>query len=1022
MKSLIIRSDSYLLQNVRASYSVLLLLIFTLSAQAMVDTNGNGLSDPWEEDFNNLQLFPLTFDPQADQDGDGWTNAKEAAAGTNPFDPNPPAGVVVPQITHSPAVYYNADDDGIDDILTPEAHVITWSTLPGKQYTLLLSTDLTASSWIPIGQPRIGTGSIMGKGIPLTQPDGSIPARMFWRVQIEDIDSDGDGFTDHEESQLSTDAYVADHDGDGLPTDWEDYYDFDPSDNGSIDSNSGPDGDPDGDGATNRQEYESNTDPNDPGDFPPEVYIISRISLQQFTEVDEDTSDNNAVSCWAQWITNPQINTVFTSAPLTPAAIGPDLATKVPYPEPTAPIPTSALKLAEVGGELIFENGDYSKCIHTEIDDEFTVTHSQLNQVRTWMKICPNQKSSVARKIPYLFIAMSRTYDCASDGYGGLTYILPASGKHPDWIVESSKVVNFEFEPNAETSKPLDVDTQLSGGTTGTWTSCSYRLIPVKVTWKAIDDWVNVSDHIDPWTNKPKGKRIFPDFKNPDDTEIRHKLQVIVKTIPELVGKAVKVKAFDIDDSTDETFDRIDPNNSFTAAVIDINKKVGNDNIIDYLGTARAGRFLSSGTVDTETAVGSVDANGETKFTLMIGMQPGSNYKVVVTEVDGHPFPAAQVTDPSLDTYLGPETTQTSKAPSSPMLTVWRKLWVENDSMGEKKGDGSVVGIPVDAYGNKLNDLHQTLQPPTVSGISYDSATDLTKFKIPQSIDPSSFSNLENGRLKIVGVSHPVDSTSQVTIVVPPTPYGPSGTYMEFFVFVKGNLVKEDPEDPSAIPVGSGFRLYDDDDTGLAGAPLPRTDLVNEQMKDYYKPAFIDVVDAAKEDPSKDHNPNKYVPFRANEFVHSLFTIANNAVDLTDRKELWTCPLVACYQREQDADIDPNESTGDDEAAGFGETNKMSPYSAYEFSAVFVETCRDSVTRDLENYPNSSISTESMIVATSAHEMGHQPGPGDGDGEIAHAEEGLMTGGVAGDLFGPNALKFRAKSILRFRISQRWSE
>ena len=51
--------------------------------------------------------------------------------GTNPFDPNPPAGVVAPQITHSPAVYYNADDDGIDDILTPEAHVITWSTLPG---------------------------------------------------------------------------------------------------------------------------------------------------------------------------------------------------------------------------------------------------------------------------------------------------------------------------------------------------------------------------------------------------------------------------------------------------------------------------------------------------------------------------------------------------------------------------------------------------------------------------------------------------------------------------------------------------------------------------------------------------------------------------------------------------------------------------------------------------------------------------------------------------------------------------
>ena len=130
--------------------------------------------------------------------------------------------------------------------------------------------------------------------------------------------------------------------------------------------------------------------------------------------------------------------------------------------------------------------------------------------------------------------------------------------------------------------------------TTGTWTSCSYRLIPVKVTWKAIDDWVNVSDHIDPWTNKPKGKRIFPDFKNPDDTEIRHKLQVIVKTIPELVGKTVKVKTFDIDDSTDETFDRIDPYIPTSAAVIDTNKKEGNDNIIDYLGTPRANAFRES--------------------------------------------------------------------------------------------------------------------------------------------------------------------------------------------------------------------------------------------------------------------------------------------------------------------------------------------------------------------------------------------------------------------------------------------
>jgi hypothetical protein len=193
-------------------------------------------------------------------------------------------------------------------------------------------------------------------------------------------------------------------------------------------------------------------------------------------------------------------------------------------------------------------------------------------------------------------------------------------------------------------------------------------------------------------------------------------------------------------------------------------------------------------------------------------------------------------------------------------------------------------------------------------------------------------------------------------------------------------------------------------------------------MKDYYKPAFIDVVNAASEDPSKDHNPNKYVSFRTNDDVSSLFTVADDSADLTDRKELWICPLVACYQREQEADIDPNPPAGDGEAAGFGLTTNTALFSNFELSAVYVETCRDQVTKILQAFPNANLSTELMILAVSAHEMGHQPGLGDDDGEIAHAEEGLMIGGVAGDLSGPNALKFKAASVLRFRKAQRWSE
>jgi hypothetical protein len=48
-----------------------------------------------------------------------------------------------------------------------------------------------------------------------------------------------------------------------------------------------------------------------------------------------------------------------------------------------------------------------------------------------------------------------------------------------------------------------------------------------KVDWKAIDGFDDLSDHTDPWTNSVSGKRIFPDFKNPNDTTIRHKVSVV---------------------------------------------------------------------------------------------------------------------------------------------------------------------------------------------------------------------------------------------------------------------------------------------------------------------------------------------------------------------------------------------------------------------------------------------------------------------------------------------------------------
>lgn len=54
---------------------------------------------------------------------------------------------------------------------------------------------------------------------------------------------------------------LADSDKDGLPDEWEAQYGLDPLDDGSLNADNGPNGDPDEDGATNLEEYQAGTNP-----------------------------------------------------------------------------------------------------------------------------------------------------------------------------------------------------------------------------------------------------------------------------------------------------------------------------------------------------------------------------------------------------------------------------------------------------------------------------------------------------------------------------------------------------------------------------------------------------------------------------------------------------------------------------------------------------------------------------------------------------------------------------------------
>jgi hypothetical protein len=180
------------------------------AAFAILDTNDNGVSDFWEREFNNGNLFDEFFEPHGDSDADGWTNAQEAEAGTNPFDPNPPDGMIRPVTDYVPAVI--VEENGVPDVKTPEAVKVTWPTLAGKQYTMYFSPDLTQGSWLPVGSPFIAQGGVSEYGFQ----ELSVADKRFWRVAVEDIDEDSDGLTNHEEFLSGTNPMIADTDGDTL--------------------------------------------------------------------------------------------------------------------------------------------------------------------------------------------------------------------------------------------------------------------------------------------------------------------------------------------------------------------------------------------------------------------------------------------------------------------------------------------------------------------------------------------------------------------------------------------------------------------------------------------------------------------------------------------------------------------------------------------------------------------------------------------------------------------------------------
>ncbi len=143
---------------------------------AALDTNNNQQSDVWEMAWGASGL-----PAGGDADGDGFSNATESAAGTNPL-----GALDFPALDVEPAA------DG--------AFRFYWHGVAGKKYALLGSVSLAAGSWSG------AAGEVTGSGAEdeVLLAAGGL-SRRFFKLLATDQDSDGDGFSDADERLVGFD-------------------------------------------------------------------------------------------------------------------------------------------------------------------------------------------------------------------------------------------------------------------------------------------------------------------------------------------------------------------------------------------------------------------------------------------------------------------------------------------------------------------------------------------------------------------------------------------------------------------------------------------------------------------------------------------------------------------------------------------------------------------------------------------------------------------------------------------------
>ncbi len=354
------------------------------------------------------------------------------------------------------------------------------------------------------------------------------------------------------------------------------------------------------------------------------------------------------------------------------------------------------------------------------------------------------------------------------------------------------------------------------------------------------------------------GKRIFPDKKTYDDPYPDRRTIVTVKATitPAIDNKHVYFKNFDVDDPSPVDADTTGPDNNG-----------------------------GNGALSTNDAV--TEDSGEARVRFAVTMNPGDNFRI-----------AASVCQDRLNETVTTQAMADADTPPpgvkfTPMLTVWRHLWIERDSMGPVASSG-----PEKNYVSGTASRYELVSSPPARSRAYLGQN------LPDELDDEN--QFYPGR------------------------YRPTNRPAYSVFFSSGFLLGEDyvevSGDLNADGAANTYDLFDDDYHPATLQPyitLPSYPNLNTYA-DEYRRAYIEPVYLGTQ-------YSDIVPFDRNLYASQVGWGSGNWNDQRDcqgSESFWHVLVVSAYQgdAEQDTDGDSVEfcgaTNGDEEIALYLETTR----------------------------------------------------------------------------------------------------